>query len=624
MISFLLAAWLQFSPGDSVPVVVSWPEISQAPTEMVLDSTRLWLEEWPAAGIPDTIDQRFVLTNGGVDTLAAFRPPEGDSVVVMGCYQPYMSPDGPHPTPECSQNTITFYSPGFPTIAAGVVIDTLGQEVAVMALREGHLYFDGTASNEWSIASTAVLQIADNLRYRVHVTRAGDGTSRHLGGRYNATGDNRQWYLRDTSTNVLQFTFSEDGTSGTVVSATSSAHGVAAGAEIWYEAEFVNGVVTFRKSTDGVSFSDISTDSAHSGKNIYAAGTAAFRTTPGATGSPWIGKFYRAQLFDDDVAVVDLQPDAATSQFQDEANSLTVTMTGNSWTFVPTWNPGNYPEINNHIDKLLVFVFAGDGNRDYGLNSINPWANLGNTPRHGQRGVGSGSGTDDPTFNDGGGGVLDYYSLDGGDHFEFAAHADFGIGATGHRTIIAKVRTSVANTGSDAYVSTANLAAADPGVNLYSSGATVRNVRLTAQDGVGIPNVGAGTPELVSSTTHVIAGVRDGTSGTKRLRTYLDGTEISTSPAADTTSAALGASVMMRLGRFVNSSGGHFTGDFFWVIVIDDKLTQAEIQAITTDMENFEVGAVADDDDPVQLNLSSEFLAKTLVSSSLWHLLSGT
>ena len=272
--------------------------------------------------------------------------------------------------------------------AATVTINQSGAEsndplfLAYSTDGEQYLYLPGTANDNATTTDQPQFAITDNMKVRVRL-KVDDYNQTQSIVTITNTGDNKGYDFLFWS-NSIRLSYNTDGTYPGWVHPVSAAHGVTAGTPHWFEAEFIDGDVTFREGATEAGLTLIDT--------VLNASTT---VTPG-TGGVGIAKvgnhgvdtvpmvIYEVKIYDDGVLVYHAHTADAAEPFatftERSANAETVTInraaSGKKATVVDRdmflLGTDDYLEIADHADldfalaDPMTVIFAG---RTYDVSS---------------------------------------------------------------------------------------------------------------------------------------------------------------------------------------------------------------------------------------------------------------
>jgi len=237
-----------------------------------------------------------------------------------------------------------------------------------------YVYLPGVQPNRLSVPNAANLQITGDIDVRVRVA-ADDWTpasNAAIAAKWSSTTPQRAWALRLTTTGAFAFDVSADGTAS--ATATSSVTNTFADGSVqWVRATWrqSDGRVQFFTSNDGITWTQFGTDQTASVASIYAnTADVEFGTTSVGTGNFFIGKIFRAQIYNgiDGTKVLDVDTSVITAG---SATSFTA-VTGQTVTIArstsgrktvavtqPTWLFGtdDYMEVNNRYMASGTYLY---------------------------------------------------------------------------------------------------------------------------------------------------------------------------------------------------------------------------------------------------------------------------
>jgi len=470
-----------------------------------------------------------------------------------------------------------------------------------MAIRRGGVHFDNTASNGLAFSDNATFAPPSNrLRVfgKINPANIALGESMTFIGQYNLSSQ-RGWKFGLNTGGGLQFRYSPNGNNPTTQINSSAALStvVSNGDDVWvmFDLDLDNGASdadgTFYWSTDATTdFASVSWTQLGTVQNPGAV--VSIHNSTGdwyvgdtdSGGEEWFGKLevvgtefddtinFNLPLHDESIYAAD------KSTLVEPISGLTGTFEGDSWTFVPTWNPDNFPVLAT----AEAFWFAGDGNGAYGPSSVNPWADLsGNNHHFTQNG--------DPTHAAASGSTPANWDVDGtGDYFTAPDDADLDVALADSFTVLAWVAADT-NTGSDFVVGKKdNVVGNSAGYNLYMSSNTYR---LLLGDGAGISFTNNTSPTAPAAGTFAVV-VAKKTVADDDLRSFQDGTEHNNSPTTDARTASQENSVAFSAGA-ESDGGAIFNGQFAAVAFWRSALTDTQIANLQNELTNFRVGVGA-------------------------------
>ncbi len=594
--------WVR-APGDSLRVIVTYPRVPQGPGFMMLDSTWIWLERSPASGIPDTLVGKWIHHNRGSDTLWVRRPPAGQSLAFIGCYRPYMRPGGAHPNPRCSQRVITLRELGFPVIADALAIDTLPPAASLMALRNSYLYLSGVTAQGFSIADSPAVQISGSIDLRAIVamddwTPAGDDR-----GIIEKWAVGSEYIFRVKLTSGVLEAFWNDGTgNSTAVSTVAPAvnDGDPLAVRVTLDFSGVDPVATFFTKAFGDALGRLSDNTGwiQLGAAVtVVGGKKAIQDTAsaidfghrGTNDDLMAGKYYEAVVMDGINGAVKVHWRA--QDYRPPGNTITgrtgntVTLTGNSWTFVPAWNPADFPILAT----ARAFWFAGDGNGAYGPSGVNPWADLSGNNHHAQLGATAGPGHgDEPTFIAAGGGPLSYWLHDGNDFFQVADNDNLDFATTESFTVMWRGLISTTASGISRGLVVKEVAAGGPGWVLFKDNATDGYGGFQISDGTAFNTdrfTEFGDPAGVLVTR---IGRRD--ADANEVETFEDGVRSGT-PVTDTTTGTQANSQPIRIGAYsdVTTNSVENLTRTYVAAIWRSALSGAQLLALQSELASFRI-----------------------------------
>lgn len=456
-----------------------------------------------------------------------------------------------------------------------------------MALNPAHLYKPDVAGNYWRFGDNAVW---DNTSLDIRVDIALDDWT---------SGQNVTFLGKRAATNQFEFLLNAGAgdefqlTIGGVASATRANGTHADGARVEVRATYdaSDGTVHFYYRAGGTSdawteSSEGATAAGAGGGSSGAEGIEIGSYGSGTSARHTQGKIYAVKVYSDLTetnlifhAVPD--EDNRSNGWKDiSATGHTISATGgDSWTFVPTWNPDAYPILAT----AEAFWFAGDGNGDYGPSSINPWADLSGSNHHLVRG----SGANNPGFNAVSGSVpanFDYTN----DYHTRVDSADLDFALAESLTLLVWVSPDSTSGGRFVAGKKNSATGVDAGYTVYTPNNTLR---FLVGDGTAISFTNNTTPVYVGgSTFYVMVGRRDVVAD--EIESFQDGTEHDGSGATDGSTATLANAQAFSVG----ASGGlgePFDGQIAAVGVWRSALSDAQITALQNELTNFRVGAGA-------------------------------
>ena len=136
---------------------------------------------------------------------------------------------------------------------------------------EKHVYFPGTANDNWTTPDQPQFNIPDNFKVRIRCTASSyntDGVMVVMG----TGGGNHGYEFMFWFTNI-RLSYNTTGAFPGWVHAVSDAHDVSPGTPHWFEAEFIDGDVTFREGATEETISEINTvDNASATVTLAATG----------------------------------------------------------------------------------------------------------------------------------------------------------------------------------------------------------------------------------------------------------------------------------------------------------------------------------------------------------------
>ncbi len=221
---------------------------------------------------------------------------------------------------------------------------------------ENYVYLSGSTGNYMSVADNPPLDITGDLDLRAKIALDDWTSINGVFGKWNSGANQRSYRLWVSADGKLNMSTSSDGTSGTVVTRTSSvAPTVTDGATLWIRTTLdVNNDaggndVKFWTSLDGNTWTQLGTTITNSGTAIIHSGTGNLEigSQDGGANNPAKGKIYRAQILSGIDGTIVLDADASvitlpsqTTFVDRSSNAYTVTINKSGvGTFVST---GNY------------------------------------------------------------------------------------------------------------------------------------------------------------------------------------------------------------------------------------------------------------------------------------------